>query len=185
MPKVIINYGMDSFRYSLDGVNKLSARVEKIRDTWICTVDDEDLEHPLIEIYTKDVEMAQKIAESVLIAEYTKEVSTCYENPEISQIISQTDWRTCPKCGVDWPHPSVTSGMTCPRCILSYDKAREIIQTWLDKQGHERCWYYPDLFKELATLYGIKPKVEPKLPPLEEFKIGCERHQKEEYFDEG
>lgn len=60
-------------------------------------------------------------------------------------------------------------------------KARHIIQEWLDKQGHERCWYYPDLFTELAHVLDVKMTKEPKLPSLTEFKHGCERYQKEEF----
>jgi hypothetical protein len=60
-------------------------------------------------------------------------------------------------------------------------EAKSLIQSWVDQQGHERCWYYPDLFRQLAHLFDVKMAVEPKLPPLPEFKLGCERYQKEEY----
>jgi hypothetical protein len=51
----------------------------------------------------------------------------------------------------------------------------------VDKQGHERCWYYPDLFRRLATLFEVVPTVEPQLPPRPEFELGCRRYQDEEY----
>jgi len=60
-------------------------------------------------------------------------------------------------------------------------EAKKIIQEWVDKQGHDRCWYYPDLFRKLAELFEIQPAKNPALPPLEEFKKGCENYQKEEY----
>ena len=60
-------------------------------------------------------------------------------------------------------------------------EAKRIIQEWVDKQGHERCWYYPELFKELADLFEIEQTEESKLPPLREFEAGCKRYQKEEY----
>ena len=60
-------------------------------------------------------------------------------------------------------------------------QAKRIIQTWVDQKGHERCWYYPDLFTQLVQLFEIKMTEEPRLPPLGEFKKGCERYQKEEY----
>ena len=60
-------------------------------------------------------------------------------------------------------------------------KAKLIIQEWIDKQGHERCWYYPDLFKQLLEVLEVSPTKNPALPPLEEFKKGCERYQEEEY----
>ena len=61
------------------------------------------------------------------------------------------------------------------------EETRTIIQEWLDKQGHERCWYYPDLFNKLAKVLEIKPTKNPSLPLKEEFKKGCERYQEEEY----
>ena len=60
-------------------------------------------------------------------------------------------------------------------------KAKYIIQAWVDKQGHDRCWYYPDLFRKLAALFNVAPSQNPALPPLDEFKKRCERYQEEEY----
>lgn len=56
-----------------------------------------------------------------------------------------------------------------------------ILQEWIDKQSHERCWYYPDLFNKIAQTLDIKPTKNPSLPPINEFKKGCEKYQKEEY----
>jgi hypothetical protein len=61
------------------------------------------------------------------------------------------------------------------------DAARAVLRGWLDKQGHERCWYYPELFRELAELMHVHPTVTPKLPPREEFHAGCARYAMEEY----
>lgn len=60
-------------------------------------------------------------------------------------------------------------------------QTRAIIQEWVDKQGHDRCWYYPDLFRRLAALHDIRPTVDPVLPAREEFERGCDRFQDEEY----
>lgn len=62
-----------------------------------------------------------------------------------------------------------------------YAKAKAIVQEWVDKQGHDRCWYYPELFRRLVDLFDITPSKDPALPPLEEFKKGCARYQEEEY----
>lgn len=62
-----------------------------------------------------------------------------------------------------------------------FNEAKSVIQEWVDKQGHDRCWYYPDLFRKLADIFEINCSKDPSLPPLEEFKKGCERYQKEEY----
>ena len=61
------------------------------------------------------------------------------------------------------------------------ERAKTIIQEWVDKQGHERCWYYPEMFRELANLFEVEAKNAPSLPPLAEFKRGCERYQQEEF----
>ena len=62
-----------------------------------------------------------------------------------------------------------------------YDEARSVIQEWVDKQGHEKCWYYPEILRRLVDIYQITPSRDPQLPPLEEFKKGCGRYQREEY----
>ncbi|NCO11070.1 hypothetical protein CO038_02765 [Candidatus Pacearchaeota archaeon CG_4_9_14_0_2_um_filter_39_13] len=62
-----------------------------------------------------------------------------------------------------------------------YDEARLVVQEWTDKQGHERCWYYPELFKRLAGIFEITPTLDPSLPPRQEFEEGCRRYQDEEY----
>lgn len=60
-------------------------------------------------------------------------------------------------------------------------ETRKALQTWLNQQGHNRCWYYPEIFHKLCELHEVKMTVEPKLPPKEEFEIGCNRYQEEEY----
>lgn len=65
--------------------------------------------------------------------------------------------------------------------LVALSDVRRTVQTWLDKQGHDRCWYYPDLFREIATTLDLKPTIEPKLPSLVEFREGCRRYQAEEY----
>ncbi len=60
-------------------------------------------------------------------------------------------------------------------------KVKEVIQEWTNKQGHDRCWYYPDLFRKLVEILEVKQSKNPSLPPLDEFKKGCEKYQEEEY----
>lgn len=62
-----------------------------------------------------------------------------------------------------------------------YDLAREVTQKWVDKQGHDRCWYYPELFKRLVNIFQIRPTKNPDLPSRPEFEAGCRRFQDEEY----
>ncbi len=61
------------------------------------------------------------------------------------------------------------------------DEAKAIVQEWMNQQGHNRCHYYPELFKKLADLYGIKQTVDSCLPLREEFEAGCRKYQEEEY----
>ena len=63
-------------------------------------------------------------------------------------------------------------------------EAKRAIQEWVDKQGHDRCWYYPELFTRLVEIYEIKPTKKTSLPPIEEFEEGCTRYQFEEYESE-
>lgn len=49
-----------------------------------------------------------------------------------------------------------------------------IVQTWLDKQGHDKCWYYPELLDQLAQKLGLSAPETSVLPPKEEFTKGCQ-----------
>jgi hypothetical protein len=60
-------------------------------------------------------------------------------------------------------------------------QVRATIQSWLDQQGHNRCWYYPELFRQLVQILQLTMTVEPSLPPRCEFEGGCRRYQDEEY----
>lgn len=61
------------------------------------------------------------------------------------------------------------------------DKIKQIVQEWLDKQGHDRCWYYPELFNKLAEVLDIKQRAPSCLPPRSEFMVGCHKYQDEQY----
>lgn len=58
---------------------------------------------------------------------------------------------------------------------------RAILQEWTDKQGHERCWFYPDIFRRLCTTLNVVPSTPPRLPSRSEFELGCKRYQEEEF----
>lgn len=68
---------------------------------------------------------------------------------------------------------------------MAVDKIKAICQAWLDKQGHDRCWYYPELFKQLCEILELKPTQEPALPPRAEFEAGCRRYTNEEFGASG
>ena len=60
-------------------------------------------------------------------------------------------------------------------------EAKKVFREWIDQQGHDRCWYYPDLFNRLVKIYELAPTKTPSLPPLKEFEEGCRKYQIEEY----
>jgi len=60
-------------------------------------------------------------------------------------------------------------------------EVRQITQEWLDQQGHNRCWYYPELFAKLVKTLGLQMTVDPALPPRTEFEEGCKKFQDEQY----
>ncbi|MBI2452270.1 hypothetical protein HYV50_04320 [Candidatus Pacearchaeota archaeon] len=62
-----------------------------------------------------------------------------------------------------------------------YQEARKALQEWLDKQGHNMCWYYPEIFRELSKILEVTPSRKPDLPPREEFRPNCERYECEIY----
>jgi len=64
---------------------------------------------------------------------------------------------------------------------IKISQAKSLLNNWVNKQGHDRCWYYPEIFQKLCELFGVEMTVEPKLPPPEEFTKGCERYRNEEY----
>ena len=62
-----------------------------------------------------------------------------------------------------------------------YGLAQEIIQEWVDKQGQDRCWYYPDLFNRLVLVFNIKNSKDASLPLRKYFEEGCKKYQDEQY----
>lgn len=61
-------------------------------------------------------------------------------------------------------------------------KLAHILTEWSSKQGHDRCWYYPEIFEKLATTLGVDlSNFDIKLPPCDEFKEGCRRYQESQY----
>lgn len=65
--------------------------------------------------------------------------------------------------------------------VVVLDEIRQIVQDWLDEQGHRRCHYYPEVLNRVAKLLGIEQMKASLLPSLEEFQEGCRRFQAEQY----
>ena len=62
-----------------------------------------------------------------------------------------------------------------------YNEARQVVQEFLNKQGQDKCHYYPELFAELAKIFDVQTTAKPKLPPRSEFEEGCRKYQDEIY----
>ncbi len=65
----------------------------------------------------------------------------------------------------------------CKRC----SEARKLLEEWAGKQGHDRCWYYPEIFRKIATILGANLDAVGELPPRAEFEEGCRKYQDEVY----
>ena len=93
------------------------------------------------------------------------------------------DCTPCPHCDADNPQgvSQLVEGAAVGHVCDGWTAAKATVQSWLDKQGHERCWYYPELFNQLASALGLKAAVAPGLPSHTEFVEGCKRYQAEEY----
>lgn len=72
---------------------------------------------------------------------------------------------------------SIPVGPACQTC----EEVREMLQQWVNKQGHDRCWYYPELFTALAERLDVRLAISPSLPPRCEFEDGCRRYQDQQY----
>lgn len=60
------------------------------------------------------------------------------------------------------------------------DSVTAVATEWRDKEGHDSCWYYPELFAKFLTTLGLDPKPAHSLPRAE-FEVGCRRYADELY----
>ena len=76
---------------------------------------------------------------------------------------------------------SVLHSMSVIHNLQKLDRIETLVQSWLDKQGHDRCWYYPEIFREIAIILNLKQAMPSSLPSRCDFIEGCSRYQDEEY----
>ena len=55
------------------------------------------------------------------------------------------------------------------------------IREWDRKQGHDRCHYYPELFREIAEIAGVDLTSEPYVPTREQMEEGCRMFVAEQF----
>lgn len=60
-------------------------------------------------------------------------------------------------------------------------EVKNVIREWDEKRGHERCWYFPELFKKIADIVGVELMNGPYVPTPEQAARGCERYWKEQF----
>jgi hypothetical protein len=53
-----------------------------------------------------------------------------------------------------------------------------------NRQGHNICWWLPELFGKLCELYGIQPTTPMRLPSEREFEGGCNLFRRELYVSQ-
>jgi len=64
--------------------------------------------------------------------------------------------------------------------VEKFNHAKSLIKEWASKQGHDRCWFYPEIFGQLVELFGIDIP-SPSLPTREEFEQGCKRYADQQF----
>jgi|GEM_PF-2840669 len=67
------------------------------------------------------------------------------------------------------------------RVRLRLNSVRWAVQNWANQQGEDRCHYYPELFRALALMLNVTPRVDLMKVPREQFRAGCVRFEGEHY----
>jgi hypothetical protein len=103
---------------------------------------------------------------------------SCERDTVIHQFDEMSE--SCIECGLT--HGSYAQSLVKDRC--RHCKAiEEKIKEWINKQGHDSCWYYPEIFREICKELDIDPNIIPTIPQ-DEFDKGCKRYQ-DELFNGG
>lgn len=63
---------------------------------------------------------------------------------------------------------------------LSAADARTILRAWVEHHRHDRCWYYPDIFRRLCRSLGVDAEPGERCS-RDEFEAGCHRFTDEEF----
>ena len=55
---------------------------------------------------------------------------------------------------------------------------------WMQKQGHDRCWYYPEIFQRILDVLELTEAAPPQYATRltkTEFEAGCRRYAADLY----
>lgn len=71
----------------------------------------------------------------------------------------------------------------CYSCLKDkQERVTAVIIEWKQKQGHDRCHYFPELFNRIAEILDLDVReTEDDLPPEEEFQHECDKFRKKLY----
>lgn len=58
---------------------------------------------------------------------------------------------------------------------------QKLIKEWDEKQGHSKCWYYPEIFKQIADEAQVKLTNHPPNVPRPQFREQCHQYEEEQY----
>lgn len=75
-------------------------------------------------------------------------------------------------------HPDMEAELVKSLKMLS--EIERLVRDWRDKQGHQACWYYPEIFREICKVLGVECHLVPSMS-RECFRAGCERYMDEVY----
>lgn len=114
-------------------------------------------------------------------AVYKTPKENCLMLPESRFLI----YYSFPKDENDLYVPSEEKLKLMKECADSLNKSELVkaqVQEWLNKQGHDSCWYYPDVFTEIAKTLDIEIKnINRMLPVRKEFNANCEKFECDVY----
>ena len=65
-------------------------------------------------------------------------------------------------------------------------EVKRLVEEWAGKKGDDRCWYYPEIFLEIAAVVGASLTIRPELLLIcqLDFEDNCRRFSEEQYHSE-
>ncbi len=71
------------------------------------------------------------------------------------------------------------------RNIIKLVNIEKELLKWTSRQEHDKCWYYPDIFRKICNILGIEETdTSGWIVPEKEFEEGCNMYRKELYNKE-
>jgi hypothetical protein len=95
---------------------------------------------------------------------------------------------------VEWPEDDAEAGeidetlLYCASLPLaarlcahkeSLDRIRSLVLEWANKQDHDACWFYPEIFREIAAELQLNVRSKPMTLSITVFEEGCKKYRAE------